>query len=602
MWPPRQPNAAPSESESRALRTLLERQQSVISSIEKLRYESDVERQRLSCRATMLQETLRNMETLENLRPVIQSEMIPQLSTFSKEYSEMEAKRGDLHPLFEGTTTILDSFSAVNDAINLLKSTLESAFGQLPDFFATVAREFYSTEMLCAQTATTIAYFSDMVGIAQQGVALQQSGVLHPIRWLPEEILVQIFERCANEEAEEWLTSCESTPHNLKAPTRVAGVCRRWRSIALSCPRLWCRLLAPASITTRMNSSYPPYYYDDRGIDHFLQALPLCDGVNLELTIPIRFKLPPDIDITTLKVERINILDASETWPPVLPSSKHLWLCQDHTNNALSREIPLSWISNTSKITTSSVSLTFASPAVTVTHLVLCGLHSTLPFNDLLRSLPRLINFDAKNVRLSDGPSVNRGQANVHPQLRTLGVNGTGLAFLEQALAEGLRLPNLNLFEIANLRPELFTSDYPSISTYISGHITRLGFFGTVGVAMEALRTFMDTFPRLDTLSLHDAATEPALQALYRTAGIDGDNGGVEYSVPKTIRDVVICDYQKNGEAIHQRLQKMRADPVPGGESITIIFQDCLNIHPEIRKGLCSPPVPPVVQLSGQAK
>lgn len=602
MWPLQQPNAAPSESESKALVKLLEQQQSLVSSIEKLRKESDEEYQRLSCRATALQETLKNMETLNNMGSVMQAGTIPQFDAFSKEYLDMEEKRDALQPLFDGTTTIFNSFSAVNDAINLFKSTLEAAVGQLPDFFALVARELYSTEMLRAQTANTMTSFSDMVGIAQQSITLKQNGVLHPLRRLPEEVLVQIFERCVNEEAEEWLTYFANMPQNPKVPTRIAGVCRRWRSIALSCPRLWCHLLAPISVTHRIDVYSYPYYYDrtsDQGIDHFRRALQLCEERNLELTIPINFNFPPDIDITTLDVRCINILDASQTLPPVLPSPRHLWLGHDATGGTLSQQIPLSWLSNTSKITASSVSLTFESPAVAVTHLVLCGQHITLPFSALLRSLPRLVNFDAKNARLSGRPEVNPEQPNIHSQLRTLAVGGTGLAFLEQALAEGLRFPNLHLFEIADLQSEDFTGNYPSISTHMSGHTTHLGISGTVQAATAALRTFIDMFSRLDTISLHGAATEPALQALYHTVSGDGDNSGVEYSVPKTVQSVIICDYQESGEEIHRRLHEMRADPVLGSESIQIIFQDCLNIHPNIRKELCSSLV---VQPTGKAQ
>jgi hypothetical protein len=156
-----------------------------------------------------------------------------------------------------------------------------------------------------------------------------------------------------------------------------------------------------------------------------------------------------------------------------------------------------------------------------------------------------LVIFDAKDAYISNTPGVNPVQLITHCQLRTFGVDGSGLAFLEQAVVEGLRLPSLRLFEIANIDSEQFATNYPSISTYMSEQITHLGVFGTGRVAREALRTFIDTFPRLDTLSLHGAATEPALQALYRPPTSDGDNGGFNYMLPKGIQRVMICDYQR---------------------------------------------------------
>jgi len=563
---------------------LLEEQESLVLSIERLRVGRDAEHQRLSSKATMLQETLKHMEYLNELGGTVQSECFHQLDTLSEALMDMETKRDFLRPLFDGTAATLDSLRAVNDAITLLKSTIETAFGQLPNFFAMVARESYSTEMLCTQITDAIASFFGVTRILQQSITNKQNGVFHPLRQLPEEILLQIFEHCADEEVQEWLKYEDSTP-NPKFPTRMAGVCRRWRSIALSCPQLWRRVLAPTSVTYYV---YPRNYTTESGIDHFRRGLQLCNGVNLDLTIPNQSTFPPDVDITTLEVQRLSILHASGTWPPVLPSPKHLWLGQDPEDEEISWEIPLSVLSNTSHITSFCISPTFASPISTVTHLVLCGGHSTLPLNALLFSLPQLVILDAKDARISDMPEINSVQPNIHSQLRTFGVDGTGLALLEQALDEGLRLPKLCLFEIANIGSEHLASEYPSIPTQMNKQITHLGIFGTCDVDREALHTFIDIFPHLDTLSLHGAVTESALQILCHAADSDGDDGDLKGSMPKTVQRVIICDYQGDGAVIHQQLHEIHASPAPSGESIKIVFQDCLNIRPDIRKELCS--------------
>jgi hypothetical protein len=567
---------------------LLEQQENLVLSIEKLRMENDAEHQRLSCKGTMLQESLKHMEELNGLGKTVEPECFHWLDALSKALMDMETKRDFLHPLFDGTTATLDSFSAINNAANVLKLTIETAFGQLPDFFAVVARESYSTDMLCAQIANMITSFLSMASIARESITSTQNGVLHPLRRLPEEILLQIFERCANEEAQGWFEYNWSLAPSPKSPTRMAGVCRRWRSIALSCPRLWRRVLAPAYVTRVDYGAYRPYQCTfTLGNDHFRRTFQLCGGVNLELTIPARFTFLLDVDITTLEAHRLAILDASQTWPPAFPSPKHLWLGQPPTNGALSREIPLSVLSNTSQITSFCISLTFPSPISTVTHLVLSGQHSTLPLNALLRSLPQLVILDAKDARLSNIPNINAAQPNIHSQLRTLGVDGTGLAFLEQALVEVLRLPNLRLFEMANIGPEHRATKYPAMLAHMSRHITRVGISGKCGVDGEVLHTFIDIFPHLDTLSLHGAVTESVLQALCHAANSDGDNGGPKCSMPKTVQSMMICDYQGDGEAIHQQLHEIHASQAPSGENIKIIFQDCLNIRLDIRKELC---------------
>ena len=200
---------------------------------------------------------------------------------------------------------------------------------------------------------------------------------------------------------------------------------------------------------------------------------------------------------------------------------------------------------------------------------------------------------------VSGRPDVNTPvQPHIHSQLQTFGVGRTGLAFLGQALAGGLRLPNLRLLEIG-LHPEQLATDYPLVSAHMSGSVTHLGIFKTYKVVEEALRAFIDTFPRLVTLSLHGDATEPVLQALYCSPSSDGDNAGFKYSLPKTVQSIMICNYQENGEAIYERLHEMLANPAPNRESIKVIFEDCLNISPHIRKELCSPLA---IQLTGSAK
>jgi hypothetical protein len=80
----------------------------------------------------------------------------------------LEAKRDFLHPLFPETATFLSSFSAVNDAINLIKSTLETSLGQLQSLFTIVAQEFYSTKCSAPKLPTRLLPSRSMVSIAQK--------------------------------------------------------------------------------------------------------------------------------------------------------------------------------------------------------------------------------------------------------------------------------------------------------------------------------------------------------------------------------------------------------------------------------------------------
>ena len=475
MLPPKPPNAAPSESESRALTKLLVDQQRAVAFIKGLRKQHDSEHRRLSCKVTMLKETLDSLEILNEKGSKLRSDSIPLLDASSKELLRLTAKRDFLQTLFAGTATFFDGLSALRDAIDMLKSTLETTLCQLENFLTRVAPEFYSTEMLFTQTTDAITSFSSTASIIQKSIALKQNGVLHPLRGLPVELLVQIFDRCADEEAQSWIEASGSVPRTPRVLTRISGVCSRWRSIARSHPGLWRRLIAP---------NYPTNWryrrtFSGTGADHFRHTLQLCQGAKLDLTIPTRYTFPPDIDVKVLELGRLNLLDANEARLLSFPSPKHLWLSQPAMKEALSREIPLSLVSNTSKITSSSISPKFMSRVNTVTHLVLCGQHATLPISTLLCSLPQLITFDAKNACISHTPDVDLVQIETHSRLRTFGVDGTGLEFLEQALVEGLRLPSLLVFEVANIDSKHLATKHPSISTLLRSQITHLGVFGT---------------------------------------------------------------------------------------------------------------------------
>ncbi|KII91813.1 hypothetical protein PLICRDRAFT_76753, partial [Plicaturopsis crispa FD-325 SS-3] len=56
------------------------------------------------------------------------------------------------------------------------------------------------------------------------------NAVLSPFRRLPTELLVEVFVYCLPE---------NDAPTRRCAPLLLMGVCKRWRSVALSTPRLW---------------------------------------------------------------------------------------------------------------------------------------------------------------------------------------------------------------------------------------------------------------------------------------------------------------------------------------------------------------------------
>ncbi|KAG2342534.1 hypothetical protein BDR05DRAFT_886105, partial [Suillus weaverae] len=61
---------------------------------------------------------------------------------------------------------------------------------------------------------------------------LENRARISPVRFLPTEILQQIFKSCLPNDR-------YVVPHILSAPLLLCQICRRWRDIALATPELW---------------------------------------------------------------------------------------------------------------------------------------------------------------------------------------------------------------------------------------------------------------------------------------------------------------------------------------------------------------------------
>ncbi|KIK39667.1 hypothetical protein CY34DRAFT_53007, partial [Suillus luteus UH-Slu-Lm8-n1] len=61
---------------------------------------------------------------------------------------------------------------------------------------------------------------------------LQNRARISPMRFLPTEILQQIFKSCLPNDR-------YVIPHILSAPLLLCQICRRWRDIAQATPELW---------------------------------------------------------------------------------------------------------------------------------------------------------------------------------------------------------------------------------------------------------------------------------------------------------------------------------------------------------------------------
>ena len=413
------------------------------------------------------------------------------------------------------------------------------------------------------------------------------SNFFHPIHRLPTEILQAIFEECVDSEAAEWFEHPHRPPKLLKFATRIASTCRSWRTIAQRTPRMWNRLRAPIE---RMEWKPP---HRTVGLEAFQESLRLCADFPLEMAIPRYDSLPEKLNIKLLKIDRLGIYDLNNhqrrsSRAFSFPSPRHLWV--GHGNRSSSDlcigRLPSSLISHTATITADHLTVTIQEKNYSVTQLVLTGVQREFRLTSLLESLPCLNELDASRGRLDQlDHQLDHHQALTHQRLRRLQINFSYMHCLEDCLANGLQLPGLICFGLASpderIKPlHYIPSSFPSASAKLPTTVTHLEVHGVHPVTTSSIRTLLDTFDKIDTISTYGNAVGTILGALCQTWDmLEHEKSSVAESSPSRIQTLYIRDYRGNGEGLYPALHQIYT----GIRPIKMFFENCPNILPKIR-------------------
>lgn len=417
-----------------------------------------------------------------------------------------------------------------------------------------------------------------MIDSAQESIKAKKLGVLHPIRRLPVEILLQIFEDCVNDEIDE----CHRHPPRIfdVTPTmalRLASVCSRWRDVMIGTPYLWRHFRAPTGARS-----------------HFQNHLDRCRSGEIELTIPYSGKLQVDLDPDTITVQRLNVELAGPINNWLIPASPvHLWLYAEDQRVWV---IPSDLISRTTYLTVWNSGISFQEDCKSLTRLELCGLQPNFEFTQILRQLPHLTDLDLIGAKMEIIP-LQVPESFTHFHLQYLGLSREWIDVLELALSSGLHLSQLRHLELSEITSESMATMYPLISAQLGAKVIRLDFQGE-GRSLDATRSFIDTFRRVNTIGCYGKVTEMVLGALYevRTSLVQTPGGAtikctreIVHAMPKGLEVVVIRGYQGEGRKIDQQLRKMRQNPAADTQPVNIVFENCLNILPRIRREFAVP-------------
>jgi len=570
------------EAECLALREVIAQEEAILDTMGKLQRGHEAKHQLLAEKALLLGRTLDSTEILREVGSQLCTHFMPLLVQLETQLAVQEDDKAIIATHFPSTLDFIHGWGVLKDEISALDASLKRQLDRTQERITTMVQQLKSTLALHDQMSSTISSFSSMIKFAQSSIKAKKGGILHPIRRLPVEILLHIFEDCVNDETNE----CHRNPPSFfgVAPImalHLASVCSRWRDIMLGTPYLWRHLRAP----TRLSRP--------EARNHFQSYLDRCRGGEIELTLPTEGKLPDDLNPDAITIRRLNLAAYIDEWP-TLPSPVHLWL--HHPEPVGGYKLPSEMISHTTHLTVWNVVISFQRDCESLTRLEMCGVQPAFVFTRMISQSPHLTDFDLIRVEMQDAPLLELVPF-IHFHLRYLGLSRGWINVLESALSSGLHLPQLRHLELSNITSEYMATMYPLISAQLGATVVRLDFQGE-DCSIDATRSFIDAFRSINTIGFYGRVTETALGALYevRTSRvpIPGQDtirctSEIVHAMPKGLEVVIIRDYEGEGRKIDQQLRMMRQNPAVDTQSVNIVFKNCLNILPCIRREFAVP-------------
>jgi len=586
-------NRIPEEAECLALHEVIAREEAVIDTIWKVQREHEAEHQLLAEKANILQRNLDSTEILREVGSQLCTHFVPLLAQLETQLAVQENDKSILATHLPSTPDFIYSWGVIKNGIIAFDAALKRQLDRTQKRITSMSQQLYSTESLRDQMSSTIFSFSSMIDHAQESIKAKKGGILHPIRRLPVDILLHIFEDCVNDEINEYHRSPPSIFRASPTMTlRLASVCSKWRDIMLKTPYLWRHLRGPRKLWRDR------VWVDLRARNHFQNYLDRCRGGEIELTIPTRGERPDELNSHTITVQRLNVeLPADIGELTIMPSPVHLWLYHPEPRSSLGGwVVPSALISHTTRLTVWNMEISFQGVCKSLTRLEICGVQPTFIFPQIIRQLPHLTILDLIRAEIQDEPPLELVPF-THFHLRYLGLSRGCISLLESALNSGLHFSQLRHLELSNVTPEYMATKYPLISTQLGATVVRVDFQGE-DCSIDATRSFIDAFKRVNTTGFYGRVTEKVLGALYEVqtsrVPLPGQDSircrrEVVHTMPKGLEVVIIRDYEGEGRKIDQKLRVMRQNPAPDTQPINVVFENCLNILPRIRQEFAVP-------------
>jgi len=569
-------NLPPTPAQRAAIEKIVTQQQAMITHLQGLQAGNLAEHARLDENTAVLQSTIESRKSLRGVGLQIRDQISPLFARLERELSLQESNETILSSLFPSTTGFLRDWKRVKDAIAALLLALVNPIESIDDHVFAVAEEFHSMETVRDQMSDAITTLHTMIQGGLQSIAAKRQGVLHPLRRVPNELLLTIFHACVEVETDEIRRRLPHTslPHT---PIHLAGVCTRWRRLTLHTPRLWSYIHAPYQL--RLSS----FCYT--GEEHFENFLSRSQGSSIELTLVERSMPLFHRSLNTADIRRLNVHNTRDIWPPSLPSPEHLWVGQSENDTPLKRIVPLALLSRTTRVTSSNVHLSFPEEVRSVKTVVMRGSQSGPFFGSLMRKLPELRHLDLRGLHLGHiETTFNRNLS--HTNLSSLAIPTSGLSMIDLYIGRGLRLPalrHLALDGCTGYPSAHLASHFPQLLSHFKATVTTLEITGAF--QFDFVRSWVGALgASLD--SLVACGRGPVMMVLDALCQAHHPNPTVHTEPRIALKrnmSLVISEYPDDGKEISQRLETVWKLYNSEDRSMKVVFDHCISILPSIR-------------------
>lgn len=571
-------NLPPTPAQRAALEKIVAQQETMITHLQELQAGNLTDHARLDENTVVLQSTMESTKSLRDVGLQIRDQISPLFARLERELSLQESNEITLSSLFPSSTVFLRDWKRVKDAIAALLLALVNPIESTDDHLYSVAEELHSMETVRDQMSDAITTLHTMIQTGSQSIAAKRQGVLHPLRRVPNELLLTIFHTCVEVETDEIRRRLPHTPLP-HAPINLAGVCTRWRRVALQTPRLWSYIHAPC-----LSRSSSVYY---TGEGHFENFLSRSQGSSIELTLLERSKPVTHRSLNTADLRRLNIHNPRDIWPPFLPSPEHLWVGQSDNDPPLKRVVPLALLSRTTRVTSSNIHLSFPEDVRSVKTVIMRGSQSGPFFGSLMRKLPELQHLDLRGLHLGHiDTTFNRNLS--HTNLSSLAIPASALSMVDLYIGRGLRLPALRHLALDGLigypGPHL-ASHFPQLLSHLKTTVTTLEITGAS--RFEFVHSWVDALgASIDSLvACGRGPVMLVIDALCQSHHPDSTPHTAPGITLKRNMSLVISEYPDGGMEIYQRLEIVWNLYNSEDRSMKIVFDHCINVLPSILAG-----------------